>query len=165
MRFTYDDGGRAAAGFKGHTGDCVVRAISIATYPFCDDSGMETPGEHYREVYDALHDKIKDTGKGKARGKKGNSSRNGVPPDVFRPYLESLGWVWHATMGIGTGCRVHLAEGELPRQPHLIVRLSRHLAAVVDGNIHDTHDPSRVGTRCVYGYFALPPRPKPQAAG
>jgi hypothetical protein len=43
MDFTYDDGGRAAAGFKGSTGDCVTRAIAIAT------------GKPYREVYDALN--------------------------------------------------------------------------------------------------------------
>jgi hypothetical protein len=50
----------------------------------------------------------------------------------------------------------------------LIVAVSRHLTAVIDGVIHDTHDPSRegvvytvidgVGTargagRCVYGYY------------
>ena len=27
----YNDGGRTAAGFKGETGDCVTRAIAIAT--------------------------------------------------------------------------------------------------------------------------------------
>lgn len=31
MTFVYDDGGRSAAGFKGKTGDCVTRAIAIAT--------------------------------------------------------------------------------------------------------------------------------------
>jgi hypothetical protein len=39
MGFYYSDGGRAAAGFKGETGDCVVRAIAIATE------------KDYREVY------------------------------------------------------------------------------------------------------------------
>src|SRR5262245_46562233 len=29
--FVYDDGGRAAAGFKGKAGDCVCRAIALAT--------------------------------------------------------------------------------------------------------------------------------------
>ena len=32
-------------------------------------------------------------------------------------------------------------------------RLSGHLAAVIDGVVHDIHDCSRDGTRCVYGYF------------
>jgi len=32
----------------------------------------------------------------------------------------------------------------------------RHLTAVIDGVIHDTHDPSRDGTRSVYGYYSQP---------
>ena len=31
MPFVKDDGGRAAAGFKGSTGDCVTRAVCIAS--------------------------------------------------------------------------------------------------------------------------------------
>jgi hypothetical protein len=42
MSFLYDDGGRAAAGFRGKAGDCVTRAIAIA---------MRQP---YREIYDAM---------------------------------------------------------------------------------------------------------------
>lgn len=42
MKFTFNDGGRKEAGFKGETGDCVTRAIAIAT---------EKP---YQEVYDNL---------------------------------------------------------------------------------------------------------------
>ena len=37
--FKYNDGGRAEAGYKGDTGDCVTRAIAIAA---------ELP---YKEVY------------------------------------------------------------------------------------------------------------------
>ena len=37
----------------------------------------------------------------------------------------------------------------------LEVRCSRHIAAVMDGVVHDTHDPSRGGTRTVYGYRSL----------
>lgn len=55
-------------------------------------------------------------------------------------------------MKVGTGCRVHLRDGELP-EGRLIVRVSGHLVAVINSVIHDTHDPSREGTRCVYGYF------------
>lgn len=35
----------------------------------------------------------------------------------------------------------------------LVVSLSRHWCAVVDGTTRDLYDPSRDGTRCVYGYF------------
>ena len=43
MDFVYNDGGRAAAGYKGQAGDCVVRAIAIATQ------------KPYQEVYDAIN--------------------------------------------------------------------------------------------------------------
>lgn len=31
--------------------------------------------------------------------------------------------------------------------------LSRHYAAVIDGELHDTYDSTRDGDCCVYGYF------------
>ena len=55
-------------------------------------------------------------------------------------------------MKVGTGCQVHLNAKELPAG-RLIVRVSKHLTAVIDGIIQDTHDCSRSGTRCVYGYY------------
>ena len=56
-------------------------------------------------------------------------------------------------MQIGSGCQVHLRANELPTG-RLIVRLSKHSVAVIDHVIHDTHDCSRRGNRCVYGYWA-----------
>jgi hypothetical protein len=50
---------------------------------------------------------------------------------------------------------VHPRAEELP-DGRLVVRVSRHMCAVIDGVIHDTHDPSRAGTRCVYGYWQHP---------
>jgi hypothetical protein len=58
-------------------------------------------------------------------------------------------------MTIGSGCRVHLRADELPGGP-IVARTSRHFVAVIDGVIHDTHDPSRGGDRCVYGIWARP---------
>ena len=86
---------------------------------------------------------------------KSRSARNGVMPQAYKPYLAELGATWTPTMTIGQGCTVHLAESELPYEPWLIVRLSRHLAAVRRGVVYDTHDPTRDGTRCVYGYWRL----------
>ncbi len=151
MPFVHDDGGRAAAGFKGSTGDCVTRAIAIAT------------GLPYREVYDALHqgalnDRVV-TAKLELRyGKNARrhaSPRDGVHPRVYRRYLAELGWQWVPTMQIGQGTTVHVRADELPAG-RLIVRLSKHLAAVVDGVLHDTGDCSRDGTRAVYGYWREP---------
>lgn len=55
-------------------------------------------------------------------------------------------------MFIGSGCRVHLKADELPKGV-VIVSLSKHIAAVKNGVIHDLSDCSRDGTRCVYGYW------------
>lgn len=81
------------------------------------------------------------------------SPRNGVHPTIYRRFLDRLGWVWTPTMQIGSGTTVHLAAAELP-SGRLIVRCSRHLTAVIDGVVHDTHDPSRGGSRAVYGYWS-----------
>lgn len=142
MKIIISDGGRAGAGFLGSAGDCVTRSIAIAT------------GKKYVEVYNRLNWLAQAERRGKR--KRGiSSARNGVYKRTYRRYLESLGWVWHPTMKIGSGCKVHLRESELP-SGRLIVTLSKHLTCVIDGVIHDTHDPSRDGTRCVYGYFTTP---------
>lgn len=139
MEWVYDDGGRKAAGFQGTTGDCVTRAIAIAT------------GTPYGEVYKLINEAAtyERTGKRK-RGR--SSAREGVYKGTIARVLRGMGWEFVATMGIGTGCRVHLRDGELP-MGWLVVSLSKHSAAVIDGVIHDTYDPSRDGTRCVYGYW------------
>jgi hypothetical protein len=139
MKWVNDDGGRAEAGYRGQAGDCVVRSIAIAT------------GSPYREIYHALNDAAKRERPRKNRGR--SSARNGVKKQTIRRYMDSLGWKWTPTMGIGTGCRVHLHDGELP-MGRLVVAVSKHMTAVLDGVIHDTHDPSRDGTRCVYGYWS-----------
>jgi hypothetical protein len=139
MNYIYDDGGRAAAGYRGETGDCVVRAIAIAT---------EMP---YQEVYDATNEIAKSERLGKRKRGKSNA-RLGVYKGTIRKYMEALGWTWIPTMQIGSGCQVHLRADELPAG-RLVVSVSKHSVAVIDGVVHDTHDPSRGGTRCVYGYF------------
>lgn len=139
MTYLYNDGGREAAGYKGQTGDCVTRAVAIAT------------GKPYQEVYDALNGLAVHERTGKR--KRGTSnSRKGVYRATYQRYLESIGWTWTPTMKIGQGCTTHLCADELP-SGRLIAVVSRHLCTVIDGVIHDTSDPSRDGKRCVYGYF------------
>lgn len=138
LAWVFDDGGRSAAGFKGTTGDCVTRSIAIAT------------GLPYLEVYNALNE-----GAQRERprpGRRRSSARTGVARSTSRRYLEALGWVWTPTMTIGSGCRVHLRADELPKG-RLVVSVSKHFVAVIDGVIRDAFDPSRDGTRCVYGYW------------
>ena len=55
-------------------------------------------------------------------------------------------------MFIGSGTTVHLKADELPKG-RIICNVSKHYTAVVDGVIQDTYDPSRRGTRAVYGYW------------
>lgn len=141
MKFIFHDGGRAAAGFRGSASDCVTRAIAIAT------------GKPYQEVYQALN-RIAQSERRSKRKRHRSSSREGVCRATYQRYLEDLGWRWTPTMSIGSGCQVHLCSSELPQGP-LLVKVSRHLVAVIDGVLYDTHDCSRGETRCVYGYFSI----------
>lgn len=137
MKFIYDDGGRSAAGFDRPGRDCVVRAIAIAAVM------------PYMEVHRAIN-YLAD-----AVHFDGSDADHGVHKALWKEYLRSLGWLWTPTMHIGSGCKVHLHEDELP-PGRLIVSVSRHLVAVIDGVIRDTHDCTRGGTRCVYGYWSRP---------
>ena len=145
MTFTYNDGGRAAAGYKGKASDCVARSLAIVT------------GRPYSEIYERLA--AGNAAQRQTRGMK--ASRRGVHTAShgintkrkwFSAYALELGLTWTPTMGIGTGCTVHARRDELP-SGRLILRLSRHCVAMIDGVIHDTYDPTRGGTRCVYGYW------------
>lgn len=137
--FVKDDGGRAAAGYRGTAGDCVVRSIAIAT---------ESP---YQEIYDIINSIAKKEMITKRRKDRSNA-RNGVYRSTYSEYLSSIGWKWVPTMSIGSGCKVHLRPDELP-SGRLIVSVSKHMTAFVNGVLHDTHDISRQGLRCVYGYW------------
>ena len=139
MKWVKDDGGRADAGFKGITGDCVCRAIAIAT---------ERP---YKEVYDLINEFSKSERVGKRKKKKSNA-RTGVYKGCIRKVMDHYGWTWVPTMKVGQGCTVHLTEDELPKG-RLVVNVSKHSTAVIDGVLHDIYDCSRDGTRCVYGYY------------
>lgn len=67
LKFVWNDGGRAASGFVGSAGDCVARAIAIAT------------GKPNREVYGALGEIA------------GETARNGVIQQFTRQYSNHSG--------------------------------------------------------------------------
>ena len=142
--FKYNDGGRAEAGYKGTTGDCVTRAVAIAA------------ALPYKKVYDQLAEgnATQRTTKNSSKSSGKKTARNGIDTrrKWFKDYMKSLDFKWTPTMGIGTGCKVHLTANELPKGT-LICSVSRHITTVVDGVINDTYDCSRDGTRCVYGYW------------
>lgn len=128
LEYKYNDGGREKY-FTAKAGDCVTRALAIVT------------NRDYKEVYDEIACIV------------GYSPRNGITNKDTKKVVEHYGGKWIPKMGIGTGCNCHLAKNEIPMNGRLICSLSGHLAAVIDGIINDTHDCSRNGTRCVYGYW------------
>lgn len=134
MKYVQDDGGRKAAGFKGSAGDCVARSIAIAS------------GRPYAEVYAALS-----KGAGSERRSRGATARNGIRTGRkwFKDYMANLGFTWTPTMRIGTGCKVHLDAAELPAG-RLVVAVSKHYTAVIDGVIHDTYNPAADRGTTVY---------------
>jgi len=155
MPVEIDDGGRNAAGFKGRAGDCVTRSIAIAA------------GLPYQAVYDVLA-----TGNQNQRLTKRSSRQTGkrtashginTTRKWFKDQMAAWGFRWVPCMQIGSGCKVHLLRGELP-SGRLVVALSKHYTAVVDGVVHDTFDPHRttlwckdgvtgMSHRCVYVYW------------
>lgn len=120
--------------------DCVIRAVAIAaclSYPEVEAAVMQ---HSQRE---------------RPRGDTKRSSGSvGIFTNRawFKDYMRSLDFAWTATMGIGTGCTMHLCADELP-PGRLVCMVSRHACAVIDGVLFDNHDCSRNGTRCVYGYW------------
>ena len=144
--FQFNDGGREDAGFKGGAGDCVVRSIAI------------TVNLPYLQVYEDLrlanerYAQLRNDRLAKRLNAKGSSPRNGNHRNVFHNYILGLGFEWVPTMRVGGGCQVHLRPDEIPTGV-LMVKVSKHLTAIIDGVIHDTHNPSRGGKRCVYGYY------------
>jgi hypothetical protein len=148
MPWVYND-----AGYSGRTtrrgrfipGNGVVRAIAIATERHYMDV--------YRELYQAQCDYVDRSRSRRVQDKGASIDDAGVWPDVSKKYLLDRGWIWVPIMQVGSGVTVHLNYEELPEEPKMIVRLSKALVTVIAGTIYDTHDPSREGTRAVYGYF------------
>lgn len=140
MRYEYNDGGRAAAGFKGICGDCGTRAAAIAL------------GLPYKEVYDELN-LIRKEMLSKARSPRNkkrfsDSVRNGTATAVMDEFMKRHGWEWVAKMRIGSGCTTHLADMPYGR---FVCRVAKHYCAVVDRTIHDIFEDD--SDRCVYGYW------------
>lgn len=74
-QFVWHDGGRAAAGYTGHTRDCAARAIAIAT------------GVPYQEIYDEITE---------AQGVSPRNGTRGVPA-----LLEKQGWKREECTSVG----------------------------------------------------------------
>jgi hypothetical protein len=142
-RWVPDDGGRTEAGFKGKAGDCVTRAIAIAT------------GLGYRQV----HDLVDGTGRGAPIWRADlsyTSADAGVHPAIVDEVLSGeLGWWDYHRFRPST----RFVLSRLPAG-RIIVELDSippHLCAVIDRVIHDIEDCSKGGRATVHGYWTLKP--------
>ena len=141
--FRFHDGGRAAAGYRGRTGDCVVRSIAIAT------------GLPYQHIYDMVN--RASTRERTGTRKRGiSNARTGVYKSTIPPRDEGT----RLDLDADDADRLRLRGSSSVRASfpsgRLVVSVSKHLTAMIDGIIHDTHDCSRRGRRCVYGYWQPP---------
>jgi len=129
MELNWNDGGRFSSGYVGLTGDCVVRAIAIAT------------GISYRDVYSEI---------GSASEK---SPRNGVPTFVASDYLAARQWRF------ADGQRARFTSDWLPLGiviVHLASVKSRrngHFCTVIDHVVQDTWNPSDDDEFIVAGFW------------
>lgn len=142
--FITDDGGRAAAGFKGSAGDCGVRAAALATR-----------GD-YKAVYDALHASQK-AFKAKSRRKavksRSASPRDGVWREVMHEYMTAAGAEWVPLSEIGGEViRVQDVARRWPTE-RIVMRLGKHYSAMIAGTNHDTWE--QHPEKRVYGIWLL----------
>lgn len=147
MAYVYNDGGRAAAGFKGKTGDCVARALAIAT------------GKPYAEVYKRLAEgnagqKVTKHTRKTLAGVKTASKGIYTGRKWFKDYMAELGFRWVGLAKIGEPTKTKVRAEDLP-SGRLVLSLKRHSAAFIDGQLHDTWDSGWGNTAPVFGYWEL----------
>lgn len=131
MEFIWNDGGRAASGYVGLAGDCVVRAIAIAS------------GAVYRDVYKEL---------GAASEK---SPRDGIRADIASDYLAQRDWQrWE---GYDRPFVVdHMPKGVLIVHLAIPGERSQHFCTLIDRVVHDTWNPAEDNDYVVKSYWTLP---------
>lgn len=122
------DGGRAAAGFKGHTGDCGVRAMAIAL------------GLDYKDCYKELAQAHKE-----CTGEK--TARKGIHKSIFNDVIRKYGWVWHSAPKFN-GRKARAID--MPKGP-VIAQMRNHYAAVIDGTVCDSWNSTN---KMVYGFWS-----------
>lgn len=143
MQWVYATGGREKYFKAENVGDCVTRAIALAT------------GKDYMEVYKSLKELAKLESIKKHRGGKRSSVRDGVYKETWKKYLEEIGWVKVSTMKKGDPRRVHLTEEECPKDAVCIVQLSKHLVCLKNGIIYDTYNCSEKTYYDMYGELCM----------
>lgn len=150
MRFIKSDGGRKAAGYKGVTGDCVVRCLSILS---------RSGGRRYKEIYRAMAAGMKAYTGGPA------TVRKGVHRSVYEPVLEDLGFAKLAEDADEYSAGKLLDSIRFRRDHEYAVRTkyappsrkkATHLIAVVNATIYDHGDPRIRGCDFVVDLWKRP---------
>ena len=148
--YVENDGGRKDAGFKGKTGDCVVRAIAIVIATDNTDGNHNHLGEVYQDVYRTMAQEMDkhgfvSTGNGYQQkpktGAKGAKARTLKRPGekalkIQQDVLQKFGF---RKAPLGSGSRPTYSEA-FERYGPCIVSTTRHMAAIVDGALHDLFD-------------------------
>tara|TARA_Y100000401_G_scaffold110679_1_gene108119 strand:+ start:580 stop:1083 length:504 start_codon:yes stop_codon:yes gene_type:complete len=146
LQYQFNDGGKYVAGYTGKrvTGDCVTRAIAIAT-------GL--PYETVRTELMELQHRWCTTSNSRAakacRKRQTKSVMRGVWKEVYKPYLKQLGFTYKSLCTVGSSKRYHLVVDDLPTGT-LIVKTRRHLSCVINHVLHDAYD-SRFKNQWVNG--------------
>ena len=130
----FDDGGREAAGRVGKTGDCVCRAVTIAS------------GRPYAEVHNRLRIIT-----GHVRHGRRPSPENGiiVARAPFKRLMEEYGFGWVDFRHLSFPLKTTILN--LPVEGRLVVMVPRHAYAYIDGVVHDL-TPQNIGMP-VQGYW------------
>ena len=124
--YRYNDGGRKEAGYKGHTGDCVVRAMAIVS------------GRPYLKVYDFVGQGMKAAGFARsgnaytAKYKKGKGS----PKAAQNKVKQAFGF---QKIKQPKGKKLTYSQAH-EKYGNCIVSSTRHVCAIVDGKLQDTFD-------------------------
>ena len=155
MEFVKNDGGRLEAGYKGSSGDCVLRSICIASglgYQETHDrlwKIMEKDYEKKRRNVKRLRNTLKKRGLNyKPRGPS-HDARHGVYRKHYGVLFKELGWDFQPING---------SWEDLPDDDIIIAVTARHLAAVINGVLQDAWDCTRNKNVIGYWYLNIPER-------
>ena len=123
--YEYNDGGRAAAGYRGSDDDCVIRAIAIH---------MGATADAYKTIRAAMLQECKNAGIARGIGTKRGEGRK------QRRAIEAL----YARYGfrkvaLGRGARPTWTEA-YEQYGNCIVSTTKHVAAIQNGAVRDTFD-------------------------
>lgn len=126
IEFKYNDGGRFASGFHHHTSDCVTRSLSIAL------------DIEYLKAHEYINNLIQMFGDTTSHVAKGMTMR------TTKKLMKHFNLIWIQSNNLL----------EIPKETKCILNVSRHVCAMVDGVINDTHDFREKSNR-IYGYWKL----------